>query len=76
MKPTPLERAISNVGSQSELVRRLNDFDPSRPILTQHVTNWKARGVPAERCLAIETATGGAVTRYQLRPDVFGSAAA
>lgn len=29
---------------------------------------------PAHHCLAIEEATGGKVTRYQLRPDVFGPA--
>lgn len=38
------------------------------------VSNWKRRGqVPAERCLAIEQVTGGEVTRYELRPDVFGT---
>jgi DNA-binding transcriptional regulator YdaS (Cro superfamily) len=41
------------------------------------VSNWKLRGqVPAERCLAIEEATHGEVTRYDLRPDVFGRQAA
>jgi DNA-binding transcriptional regulator YdaS (Cro superfamily) len=30
--------------------------------------------VPADRCLPIERATGGAVTRYDLRPDIFGDA--
>ncbi|AZY52815.1 transcriptional regulator [Bordetella avium] len=28
-----------------------------------------ARKVPAQRCIAIEQATGGAVTRADLRPD-------
>lgn len=38
------------------------------------VSNWKARGkVPADKCLAIEEATGGKVTRHDLRPDVFGA---
>lgn len=37
------------------------------------VSNWKARGkVPAEKCVPIERATNGAVTRHELRPDVFG----
>lgn len=31
------------------------------------------RPVPPARCLAIEDATAGAVTRYELRPDVFGA---
>jgi DNA-binding transcriptional regulator YdaS (Cro superfamily) len=35
------------------------------------VSLWKtgARPVPIERCVAIEQATGGAVTRRDLRPD-------
>ena len=41
-------------------------------VTPQAVHNWIVRGVPAERCLAIENATGGAITRYELRPDVFG----
>lgn len=36
------------------------------------VRKWKR--VPAEYCRAIEKATEGALTRYQLRPDVFGAA--
>lgn len=42
------------------------------------VWQWKEgmRKVPADRVLAIETATGGQVTRYELRPDVFGPAPA
>jgi DNA-binding transcriptional regulator YdaS (Cro superfamily) len=31
--------------------------------------NWKIRGVPIERCYAIERATNGVVTRKDLRPD-------
>lgn len=34
------------------------------------ITQWcKSRPVPVERCAAIEQATGGAVTRRDLRPD-------
>lgn len=35
------------------------------------VSRWAAgvRSVPVERCFAIERATGGAVTRRDLRPD-------
>lgn len=41
-----------------------------------HVGKWLHRDkkVPAELCIAIETAVRGAVTRYELRPDVFGAA--
>lgn len=44
------------------------------------VSQWKnwldgasenAVRVPAERCRAIEAATDGAVTRHDLRPDIF-----
>ncbi|HET7084690.1 MAG TPA: Cro/CI family transcriptional regulator [Rhizomicrobium sp.] len=31
----------------------------------------RGRRVPAEWCLAIETATCGAVTRHDLRPDLY-----
>jgi DNA-binding transcriptional regulator YdaS (Cro superfamily) len=33
------------------------------------VTAWRKRGIPAERCPAIEHATQGAVTVEALRPD-------
>lgn len=38
------------------------------------VAHWvKGRvRIPAERCIQIELATQGAITRYDLRPDVFG----
>jgi len=32
------------------------------------------RAVPPTLCRDVERATGGAVTRYDLRPDVFGPA--
>ena len=73
---SPLERAIEICGSQTELARRVSRHLPD-PIVSQHVWNWvnRAEGkVPAECCRAIEAATEGRVTRYELRPDVFGSA--
>lgn len=37
----------------------------------QAVQQWAVRNKPpAERCLAIEAATG--ISRYRLRPDVYG----
>jgi DNA-binding transcriptional regulator YdaS (Cro superfamily) len=43
-------------------------------ITVQAVYKWSKseRGIPAEHCRTIECATKGAVTRYDLRPDVFG----
>jgi len=34
------------------------------------LNSWKR--VPSEHCIALETACDGAVTRYEMRPDVFG----
>lgn len=39
------------------------------PVLISQWAN-KTRPIPAERCPAIEKATGGAVTCEELRPDV------
>lgn len=61
-----LERAIKIAGSQTALARLINKTQA-------HVWNWLQAGrVPGEHCIAIEQATGGQVTRYELRPDVFG----
>lgn len=65
---TSLDRAIEVCGSQAELARRIG-------LKQQYVNNWKERSngrVPGEHCIKIELATAGAVTRYELRPDVFG----
>lgn len=65
---TPLDKAISIVGSQQLLADALKIKSPS-------ISEWKSRGrVPVERCVDIETVTAGAVTRYDLRPDIFGAA--
>lgn len=61
-----LDLAIKCVGSGAELARRLG-------VVPMTVTQWRRRKrVPAERCAAIEQLTNGAVTRHDLRPDVFG----
>ena len=75
-KPAPLQRAVDLVGGQSEMARRLSAIT-NRNVTPAHVWNWLNRAAgaaPAEYCLAIEAATSGAVTRYALRPDVFGRA--
>ena len=60
-----LQKAIESCETQAELARRLGVSDMT-------VSQWKKRGVPPERCIPIEEATKGVVTRYELRPDVFG----
>lgn len=62
-----LQAAICAIGSQGKLAALLGKQQG-------HVGKWlhRDRKVPAEMCIAIERATGGKVTRYELRPDVFG----
>lgn len=59
----PIDRATDAVGSAAKLAALLG-------VSPQAISNWKARGeVPIDRCVAIEQATGGKVTRRDLRPD-------
>lgn len=60
---TPVEKAAGIVGGLTVLARMLGVSAPT-------VHEWKVlkRPVPAMRCTAIEQATGGKVTRKELRP--------
>src|SRR5437763_14399417 len=60
MRDPGLSAAIQAVGGVSELARRVGISQPS-------VSNWDK--VPAERVLAVETATG--VPSMRLRPDLY-----
>ena len=65
----PIEKAIKACGSQEKLAQALG--------LTQStVSQWITgrRPIPAHQCRKIETATGGMVTCFDLRPDVFAPA--
>lgn len=42
--------------------------------LWQIARGWRGKRASRVMALAIERATGGAVTRYDLRPDIFGEA--
>lgn len=57
-----LHRAAAALGG----LRRLAE---SVGVSLQTISHWRTRGTPIERCVAIETATSGAVTRRDLRPD-------
>jgi DNA-binding transcriptional regulator YdaS (Cro superfamily) len=59
---TPIELAAEAVGGLTKLSALLN-------LDIQVVSNWRKRGVPIERCVAIENATKGKVTRRELRPN-------
>ena len=60
--PSALHRAIELAGSAAALARRIG-------ITPQAIYQWDR--VPAERVLAIEAATGAAVSRCDLRPDLY-----
>ena len=62
----PLARAVEIAGSQAALAEKIGKKQPQ-------IAMWLKRGtIDPASCIPIETATGGAVTRYELRPDVFG----
>lgn len=54
-------KAIELVGLTK--LAEMIDASPSQ------VSNWRSRGAPIDKCLAIEKATNGQVTRKDLRPD-------
>lgn len=63
-----LDRAVAVLKTQEALAIALGVRSPS-------ISGWRRAGrVPIERCLGIEAATNGAVTRHDLRPDIFGPA--
>jgi DNA-binding transcriptional regulator YdaS (Cro superfamily) len=71
MTKTPIQAAVENIGSQGATAQAIGVTQP----LVWQWCNGK-RPVAAHHCVAIEQATGGEVTRYDLRPDVFGEAPA
>ncbi len=64
------EQAIKKAGGQSALARKLSS--PAKKVSQQRLWHWlQVKGVcPAELVLQVEEITG--VSRYSLRPDVFG----
>jgi len=70
MNSTPaLERAIQLAGTKAELGRRLG-------VRASLINYWLSTDkVPAEQAIEIEAATGGAVTRKELRADIFAESA-
>ncbi|MEW5250584.1 helix-turn-helix domain-containing protein [Microbulbifer sp. 2201CG32-9] len=62
-----IAKAVSLVGTQKKIADML-EIPPAC------VSQWckGVRKVPPRHCRRIEQATSGAVTRYDLRPDIFG----
>lgn len=65
MDTSALQRACTLVGGQAALGRLIGRKQST-------VWNWLKNGIPSDECPAVEAATEGQVTRYDLRPDVFG----
>lgn len=68
MSTESLKRACDLVGGQKHLADRIG-------VTQSMVWYWlerSKRGVPAEYVLPIEDATDKAVSRHELRPDIFG----
>ena len=72
-----LEKAVALAGGQSALAEELKSLYPeSRESLRQgHIWKWinrsKSLVPPAEYVLDIEKIVDGAVTRHELRPDLY-----
>lgn len=64
-----LQRAVDIVGSQKALADAIDTKQ-------QNISYWLKASVPAEFALPIEKATNGAVTRHDLRPDLWPSESA
>lgn len=65
MTKTPIEKACECVGSQAAMAALIG-------VTPQAIYKWHLSGkVPAERVLAVEQATGGVVSRCDLRPDLY-----
>ena len=66
-----IDRIVSAAGGQSKLAATIGAH-------AQQIREWrtKDRPVPSNRCIALEMVAEGkhGVTRYDLRPDVFGKA--
>ncbi|WP_211475128.1 transcriptional regulator [Collimonas humicola] len=62
-----IAKAVRLAGSQTALGKLVR-------VSPQAVQKWVARGiVPARRCRVVEKALSGAVTRYELNEEAFGS---
>lgn len=67
----PIKRALQITGSYTKLAELCGNGCKANKVF-----NWANRNgqPPGHWCIAIEKATKGQVTRYDLRPDIFGTA--
>lgn len=68
----PLEKAVKLAGGQTQMAAKLSEV-MGRRIRQGHVWKWlnDCPQVPAEYVLPIERVVDGAITRHDLRPDIY-----
>jgi DNA-binding transcriptional regulator YdaS (Cro superfamily) len=64
---TAASKAVKAAGGSAAMARSLKTSQ-------QVIQYWLKAGVPAQHCIAVEKACSGVVSRYKLRPDIFGPA--
>lgn len=57
-----LKQAIDEAGGVSAIAVKLG-------VTPQRLANWLERGVPVDKCAAVEAAVSGRIKRADLRPD-------
>jgi len=69
---TPIQAAVDLFDSQTAFAEAISTDD--RKVKQAQVSHWYTglKPVPGHHCLPIEVATKAQVTRYDLRPDIFG----
>lgn len=76
----PLDQIVAMFDSQTDFAEKLTATlkrrGISRVVSQQNVSYWvqNPSSFPAECCIPAEELSEGVVTRYQLLPNVFGSA--
>jgi DNA-binding transcriptional regulator YdaS (Cro superfamily) len=59
-------KAIELAGGQTALARLLG-----KEFKQYHMQHWKNHGIPAKHAIRVEKALKRAITRYELRPDIY-----
>lgn len=64
MAMSALERVIDQAGTAKAVAAKIG-------VKPMAVTQWRRRGVPAERVLDLVRIANGAVSPHELRPDIY-----
>lgn len=65
MKNKPVQKAISIIGNVAKTAREMG-------VNRAAIYWWAENGCPPDRVLKLESLTGNKITRYELRPDIYG----